>query len=68
MSEQIHENGHRFDTGEAIGFGPGSVLHGLYVCLDCGTVRRGDGKNSPCKGKVRVELRGRAPASEGEQK
>jgi hypothetical protein len=34
------------------------------VCLSCGIVRRLDGKNGQCKGRVRVTVRGdAAPAS-----
>lgn len=29
----------------------------LVVCKDCGVVRRRDGRNAPCPGKVRVALR-----------
>lgn len=29
----------------------------LVTCQWCGAVRRADGGNSPCKGKVRVQLR-----------
>lgn len=29
----------------------------LVTCKHCGIVKRQDGKNSPCKGKVRVVLR-----------
>lgn len=29
----------------------------LTVCKACGIVKRRDGGNSPCRGKVRVELR-----------
>lgn len=30
---------------------------GMRVCKHCGIVRRRDGKNKACPGKVRVELR-----------
>lgn len=29
----------------------------LITCRACGVVKRADGKNGPCRGKVRVELR-----------
>lgn len=60
MNETIKENGHEFVTGESLGFGPGSTLHSLYCCKQCGIMRRKDGQNKPCRGKVRVELRGDA--------
>ena len=28
-----------------------------WTCLHCGVVRRADGGNGPCKGRVRVETR-----------
>jgi hypothetical protein len=56
--QRILENGHRFVTGAAVGFKPRSVLYDKHVCLDCGIVRRVDGKNSQCKGPVRVTTRG----------
>ena len=31
--------------------------HGLLSCKNCGIVKRRDGRNKPCPGKVRVELR-----------
>lgn len=30
---------------------------GLTCCKSCGIVKRADGRNKPCPGKVRVELR-----------
>lgn len=33
------------------------VWHGLTCCKKCGIVQRADGKNKPCKGIVKVELR-----------
>ncbi len=56
--QRILENGHVFVTGATVGFRPESVLHDKHVCLNCGVVRRFDGKNSQCKGKVRVATRG----------
>lgn len=32
--------------------------YGYLVCSKCGIVKRRDGLNSPCKGIVRVTLRG----------
>lgn len=29
-----------------------------FYCQECGVVLREDGKNSPCKGKVKISLRG----------
>lgn len=48
---------HEFVPGAALGFGPGSVLHAAQVCRHCGIVRRQDGQNKPCRGKIRVSLR-----------
>jgi hypothetical protein len=56
--QRILENGHEFVTGKAVGFRSGSVLHDKHVCLNCGVVRRIDGKNRQCRGKVRVTMRG----------
>lgn len=56
-AEPLKENGHQFATGASVGFRAGSILHDKLVCLDCGIVRRPDGLNSPCKGKVRVTAR-----------
>jgi len=56
----IVENGHKFVTGAAVGFQPRSSLYDKHVCLDCGIVRRLDGKNGQCKGLVRVTTRGGA--------
>jgi hypothetical protein len=58
--QRILENGHEFVTGKSVGFRPESILHDKHVCLNCGVVRRTDGKNSQCKGKVRVTVRGAA--------
>jgi hypothetical protein len=58
VTDPIKENGHEFVTGESVGFNSESILSSLYVCLQCGIVRRKDGQNRWCKGKVRVELRG----------
>lgn len=54
----ILENGHQFVTGASLGFAARSILHDKHVCLECGIVRRSDGKNGKCKGKVRVTVRG----------
>jgi hypothetical protein len=53
----LHENGHTFVTGASRGFDSRSVLHNLLVCATCGTVRRRDGANRPCRGAVRVAPR-----------
>ncbi|KVP75314.1 hypothetical protein WJ96_06025 [Burkholderia ubonensis] len=55
--QRIVENGHEFVTGASVGFRPGSVLHDKHVCKSCGVVRRLDGMNGQCKGKVRVTVR-----------
>lgn len=57
MSDPICENGHEFVTGESLGFHRGGVLYEARVCLHCGIVRRLDGQNRSCGGKVRVEMR-----------
>jgi hypothetical protein len=57
MSDPICEHGHEFVTGAELGFHRGGVLHDASVCRQCGVVRRRDGQNNPCVGKVRVELR-----------
>ena len=57
MSEPMKENVHEFVTGAELGFTPISSLWALHVCRNCGIVRRKDGQNKPCRGKVRVELR-----------
>lgn len=33
------------------------MLQNIQCCKKCGIIRRKDGKNSPCRGKVRVEMR-----------
>lgn len=35
-------------------------MDGLLACKLCGIVRRRDGKNKPCRGRVRVALRAEA--------
>lgn len=57
MSEVLKENGHEFVTGESLGFHKASVLRKARVCSQCGIVRRADGQNKPCRGKVRVTAR-----------
>lgn len=32
-------------------------FHGMPTCKNCGTVRRKDGQNRPCKGKVKITTR-----------
>lgn len=53
----LHENGHQFERGEALGFGPHSVLYVTYICRHCGIVRNDEGNNKPCRGAVRVTAR-----------
>ena len=36
----------------------------MICCNRCGLVRRADGTSNPCKGRVRVALRGRKALSE----
>jgi hypothetical protein len=57
MNMTLKEHGHTFTLGSELGFDEQSVMSALYVCRDCGVLRRRYGDNSPCKGKVRVELR-----------
>ncbi|HDR9105403.1 TPA: hypothetical protein QDB04_002244 [Burkholderia vietnamiensis] len=51
------DNGHEFVPAARLGFREGSVLADKEVCARCGIVKRLDGHNSPCKGRVRVALR-----------
>lgn len=44
---------------------PSSNQSPWVTCLWCGVVRRADGKNKPCRGIVRIELRSAPPASTG---
>lgn len=44
-------------TGVAAGKHHWFKRFGLTCCKHCGIVRRADGLNKPCRGKVRVELR-----------
>ncbi len=60
MDSALHENGHDFVPGADVGLKALSAL----VCKDCGIVRRGDGKNSQCRGRVCIELRSTAGADE----
>ncbi|AOY90539.1 hypothetical protein BKK79_00875 [Cupriavidus sp. USMAA2-4] len=55
--EALDENGHRFVTGGELGFTEGSVLYKARCCFDCGIVRRADGQNKACRGRVSVEVR-----------
>lgn len=57
MSDAINENGHEFVTGAEVGFGPNSSLWSIYVCKQCGIVRREDGKNNSCRGRIPVVIR-----------
>ena len=34
------------------------------ACAECGIIKRADGKNGPCKGRVKVQLRNDDPNSE----
>jgi predicted metal-binding protein len=33
------------------------VARRIFVCKHCGNVKRADGKNSPCRGKVYIRTR-----------
>jgi hypothetical protein len=43
------------------------MFNNLPCCAHCGIVRRRDGKNKPCRGKVRVALRDASTAAERTQ-
>jgi len=49
----LRENGHSFVDVAKLG-----LKHDGKCCLDCGIMRRVDGQNKPCKGPVKLELRG----------
>lgn len=51
-SDHKNENGHIWAKMKS-----SNILNELHVCRECGIIRRKDGKNKPCKGKVRVTLR-----------
>lgn len=52
-ADVLRENGHAFVPLRLRGLrSEGSA------CLECGFMRRADGKNAPCKGPVAVTLRG----------
>ena len=51
-ADLIVENGHRFVEVTKLG-----LLHKGMACLDCGFMRRADGKNKACKGPVKIEPR-----------
>lgn len=38
----------------------------LTVCANCGMIRRSDGKNKPCKGKIGISLRGQNESGEAQ--
>jgi hypothetical protein len=57
MSEPMNENGHEFVTGAEVGFTQGSLLWSTWVCQQCGIVRRDDGRNGLCRGKVEIQMR-----------
>lgn len=66
----LRESGHQFERGEALGFGPHSVLYVTYICRHCGIVRNDEGNNKPCRGAVRVTTRAqgnRAPIDGNQQ-
>lgn len=48
---------HEWKLGSELGFDKTSYLHKVRVCQKCGVLRREDGFNSDCKGKVRVGFR-----------
>lgn len=54
---QPPNNGHSWVTGEQVGFEPPSYLSNKLVCRECGILRRADGGNGPCKGRVKVTPR-----------
>lgn len=60
VAEKGHvvENGHHFVPATELLFRASPILAGALLCARCGTVRRTDGKNSPCRGRVKVTLRG----------
>lgn len=51
-SDLLREHGHAFVDVAKLGF-----KNEWKACLDCGIVRRADGKNKPCKGPVALSLR-----------
>lgn len=48
----IFESGHVFAPSRARG-----LDHDWWCCTRCGVIRRLDGQNKPCRGRVRVALR-----------
>ncbi|MDD2741257.1 MAG: hypothetical protein PHV02_03230 [Rhodocyclaceae bacterium] len=51
-AEIVHENSHRFVDTRKLG-----LRKKGECCLDCGNMRRADGKNSQCKGETQIALR-----------
>lgn len=51
-SEYANENGHQW-----VKIKSENILNGKHSCKDCGILRRPDGRNKPCRGKVKIELR-----------
>lgn len=56
MTPPLEENGHKFVPGADLGL-KGSALAKALCCRTCGVVRNRDGKNSQCRGAVKVALR-----------
>lgn len=50
----FHENGHEFANGSELGLW---TLSAAFVCKQCGIVRRADGRNGQCRGRVTIGLR-----------
>jgi hypothetical protein len=48
----LFENGHVFAPAPALG-----LNRDWTVCSLCGIIRRRDGENKPCRGRVRVNAR-----------
>lgn len=69
MAEQeighLVENGHYFRPAAELLVRVSPILAGAMLCARCGIVRRAGGKNSPCKGKVKVTLRNTPPEDGG---
>lgn len=55
----IFENAHVFAPARARG-----LDHDWWCCSRCGIVRRRDGQNKPCRGRVRVALRALGEATQ----
>lgn len=61
MNDALHENGHEFVRGIELGL---RALQAGFVFRECGIVRRSDGKNSQCRGRVKIGLRAEAIRAE----